>query len=426
MHNVNSPDPGAVRFGIVVIVAACVSFPAHRNAESAQTDTRATERRENEQSPSHAPVQFRTGKRFADALDRTIAISWQERRLRSGLRQLSESREVAVLLDRRIDPEQMLTLGLAQVSLREALTTIAAECDAGVTIVGNTVYVGPAPLAARLRTIVEIRSRELVGEGAAIDAQRGLELLRRSSLVWQDLARPSDIVADVCRRAGLQADASAGKPAGTDLRTGLPAAVPYDLWAAAGIPQATVTEKLTLLLAQYDLGFEWLPGAHAIRLVPVLKNPAVQRSWPLLSRVSRTRAEEVQRRFRGMPQQLKDSKLTLTGTVEQLEDVDRLMHPERFRSRTGPQPSGPGELSFTLEIRGRLGSLLKGLAQKSDIRFEYDPSALTAAGVRLDRRVEIRMQNASLSQLCAALFKDSRIVWKISGRTVTLTPGPQF
>ena len=182
----NDPDSDTVRFGIVLIVAACLLLSAHRNAESAQTDITATELREREQPPSAAAVRFRTGKRFLEALDRTIAISWQERRLRSGLRQLSESREVAVLLDRRIDPEQMLTLGLAQVSLRDVLRTVAAECDAGMTVVGSTVYLGPQPLAARLRTIVEIRSRELAGDGAVVEAERDLQTLWPTSAAVRD------------------------------------------------------------------------------------------------------------------------------------------------------------------------------------------------------------------------------------------------
>ena len=413
-----------VRFGIVVIVAACVTLLCHSNVESAQTDTHTVECQGH--STSAPPVRFRTGKRFVEALDRLMAISWQERRLRPGLRQLSESREVAVLLDRRIDPEQVLTLGLAQVSLREVLKTIASECDANVTIVGNTVYVGPASLAARLRTIVEIRSRELVVAAAVSGEKRGLELLRRSTLTWQDFDRPADIVAGVCRTAGLQVDAVAGKVSGLDASARLPVEIPHDLWAGADIPQATITEKLTLVLAQFDLSFEWQPGADVIRLVPAPENPAVQRTWTLLSRGSRTRAEDVQRRFRSLPQRLDGSRLSMTGTVEQLEDVDRLLYPERYRPRTNPRSPVPGQLSFTLEIRGRLGSLLKGIAAKSDIDFEYDPAALTDAGIQLDRNVEIRMKNASLKELCEALFKDSRIDWEIDGHTVTLTPLRQF
>ncbi|MFP6763754.1 MAG: hypothetical protein VB858_09050, partial [Planctomycetaceae bacterium] len=137
-------------------------------------------------------------------------------------------------------------------------------------------------------------------------------------------------------------------------------------------------------------------------------------------------AEDVQRRFRSLPQRLDGSRLSMTGTVEQLEDVDRLLYPERYRPRTNPRSPVPGQLSFTLEIRGRLGSLLKGIAAKSDIDFEYDPAALTDAGIQLDRNVEIRMKNASLKELCEALFKDSRIDWEIDGHTVTLTPLRQF
>lgn len=364
-------------------------------------------------------MKYLTGSQFEDALSQLVSLSWQERPLRSGLRQLSESREVAVLLDRRIDPEQPLTLGLSKLSLLDILKTIATECDGGISVVGNTVYLGPAKPATRLRTLVELRSNELVGENAVAGTKRSFELLRRSSLIWQDLDRPSDIVSASCREAGLQIGAGAGP--GAVPPTSSPKTIPHDLWAGASIPHATITEKLVLLLAQFDLSFEWQAAATQIRLVPMPENVAMRRTWPSLTRAKRTRVSKILPQLRGLPHDLRGSQLEVTGTVEQLEDVDRLIYPERYARRTVPRPAG-GELNFTFEIRAQLGSLLKALPEKSDIRFKYDAAALTDAGVKLDRGVEMKMKNASLQELCEALFKDSGIAWKISGRTVTLTP----
>ena len=406
----------------VIIVAAFLVVTSVRLAEPAQPapqDGLSVE----PASPESDAVKYLTGSEFENALSQPVSLSWQERPLRLGLRQLSESREVAVLLDRRIDPEQSLTLGLSKLSLLDILSTIATECGAGISVVGNTVYVGPVKTAARLRTLVELRSNELVGENAVAGTKRSFELLRRSSLIWQDLDRPSDIVAGSCREAGLQI--GGGTQPGTVPQTNSPETIPHDLWAAATIPHATITEKLILLLAQFDLSFEWQSAATHIQLVPMPDQVTMRRTWPSLTRTKRARVSEILPQLRGLPHDLRGSRLEVTGTVEQLEEVDRLIYPERDTQRTAPRPAG-GELNFTFEIRAQLGSLLKALPGKSDIRFEYDEAALTDAGVQLDRGVEMKMKNASLQELCEALFKGSGIAWEITGRKVTLTPAPKI
>jgi hypothetical protein len=403
----------------VIIVVVFPAMMPVRHAESAQPAPQSGLSGE-PASTTETSVVYLTGSQFEDALNQSVSLSWQDRPLRSGLRQLSESREVAVLLDRRIDPEQTLTLGLTRLSLLDILKTIATECGSGVSVVGNTVYIGPAKTAARLRTLVELRSRELVGENAVAGTKRSFELLRRDRLAWQDLDRPADIVESVCREAGLQIEAS---PAPVSKATAeSPKLVPHDLWAEASIPHATVTEKLILILAQFDLSFEWEAAATRVRLVPLPDSPTLQRVWASLTRTKRARVSEILPQLRGLPHELRGSQLAVTGTVEQLEEVDRLVYPERYAKRTVPRPTGTGKLNLTFEIRAQLGSLLKALPEKSDIRFEYDAAALTSAGVRLDRGVEMKMKNASLEELCEALFKDSGIAWKINGRKVTLTP----
>lgn len=406
MHNVNSTLRQVLCRLTVIIGAALLAEPALA-VEPAQPVPRVSRTREPPGSVLD-PVEYLTGKDFEDALLQPVSISWQERPLRAGLRRLSESREVAVLLDRRVDPEQTLTLGLSKLSLHDILKTIATESGAGISIVGNTVYIGPEKTAARLRTLVELRSRQLVGENAITGTKRSFELLRRGTLQWHDVDRPSDIVAGLCREAELQIEP--GSP------------VPHDLWAKASIPHATVTEKLILVLAQFNLSFDWQSEGTAVRLTTMPERPTLERTWQSLSRARRTRVSEILPQLRGLAHDVTGTQLTVTGTVEQLEEVDRLIYPERYASRTVPRPTGNGELNFTFEIRAQLGTLLKALPEKSDIRFEYDAAVLTGAGVKLERGVDIKMKNASLQELCEALFKDSGIAWKIDGRKVTLTP----
>ena len=74
----------------------------------------------------------------------------------------ARDREIAILLDRRIDPGLKLTLQLKNVRLRELLGVIATEADAAVSFLDNVVYIGPPETAARLRTVVELISARLL------------------------------------------------------------------------------------------------------------------------------------------------------------------------------------------------------------------------------------------------------------------------
>lgn len=395
--------------GTVITVAAFLAVSVAPRAESAQPPS------EGEGSATDSPARLLTGKPFQDALNQAVSISWQGRRLRSGLNQLAEAREVAILLDRRIDPEQAMTLGLSRIPLRDVLRTIATECDAGVSIVGSTVYIGPPETAAKLRTIVELRSGALAGAESVADTKRSFQLLRRSDLSWQDLDRPADIVTSVCREAELKVSLSDAVTSQSGQKA---SPIPHDLWASGTIPSSTVTEKLTLLLAQFDLSFEWQSGASSIQLVPMPKQPTVARTWSV-PRSKRTRIAELLPRLRQYNAGINGTRLTATATVEQLEEIDRLLYPERYPNSASPR-SPKGDLRFTFEIRAQLGSLLKALPEKSDIRFNYNETALKSAGIDLTRGVEMKMNKATLLELCEALFKDSGIAWKIDGNTVTL------
>ena len=70
---------------------------------------------------------FLTGPAFENALERIQSLAWQGQRLRVGLQQMSASRQVAILLDRRINPGQQLSLQVKNISLRSLLDLIATE-----------------------------------------------------------------------------------------------------------------------------------------------------------------------------------------------------------------------------------------------------------------------------------------------------------
>ena len=97
-------------------------------------------------------VAWRVGKDFQDQLQLPGPISWSEQPLRRGLTSLSEHQQIAIWLDRRIDPDGVVSISTRGETLQGTLRQIAARLNVGVGFVGNVVYIRPKPVVARLAT----------------------------------------------------------------------------------------------------------------------------------------------------------------------------------------------------------------------------------------------------------------------------------
>ena len=178
-----------------------------------------------------------------------VTIRWANNPLRPAIRHLSLAKHVAILIDRRVDPDQKLDVSLKDVPLESALQTIARRADLGASRLSNVVYLGPVSAAVRLRGVAAALEKEVRRLPSGI--QRKYLLPKR--LVWEDLATPRDLVAQLARENGLTI-------------TGLDK-VPHDLWAAADLPPISLVDRLTLIAIQFDLTFAVADGGRRLKLV---------------------------------------------------------------------------------------------------------------------------------------------------------------
>ncbi len=256
--------------------------------------------------PDPLPTHYRTGRRFTTALEQPISGSWKGVPLRAILRRLSNERQIAILLDRRVDPEQELQVETGDRPLRAAVNEIAQATQLGVTQVGNCLIVAPAVPVLRLRTLIALRDRELerdVAGGEGLSQVRG----HRNTVSWDDLDRPSEIVSRIGRQFGLSI-------------VGLEQ-VPHDLWAGATIPEATASEALSLVLNQFDLTFEWLPRETGVRLVRVPEHVTIERTYTLRGKSTSQMLRTLHSMIEGLDAQARGNKLIVRGTLEQHEMV---------------------------------------------------------------------------------------------------------
>ncbi len=349
-------------------------------------------------------------KQFEQAMTQRISASWQNVALRDVLRRISTDRGVAILLDRRIDPDHLLEIDLNDLSVLVCLVKIAERVSARVSVVGNVAYLGPIHSAAKLRTLVRLRSDELFGESARLPKGRQFALARGRTVHWNDLDRPADLVGQIAGQYRLDVQ-------------GLHQ-VPHDLWAGATLPGAGAVEALSLVLIQFDLTFAWTKQAAGIRIVPVPKEVSIQRVYTPRGMTAAAAVKRCQQEIPNLRVRPRGRQVVVDGTVEQQEAIESLL-------RSGRKPGGklktfpPTPLDrrvFTLRIQNVPARELMDRLEQSGIAFQYDAQQLKTAGIDLNQPINMDVNKATADEFFRALFEPLGVKFAIDKVTVTLTP----
>lgn len=352
--------------------------------------------------------EFRTGSDFRHELEQPVTVTRSDVELRPLLARLSADRSVAIVLDRRIDPGRKIDANLPPMSLLSAIAQIAAQADATVSVLGDTVFIGPPESARKLRTLCVLRAMELDRFGDQI-GRREFELAQTHAFAWDDLDRPSDLLLRAAQRSALTVD-------GLDQ-------IPHDLWAGGTMVGVTPTEALSLILIQFDLTFEWTGAAEGIRLVPVPRAVAVERTHAVRNITPAAARDRVLNRFPDIEVDIGERELTAVATVEQHEDIELLARGEDPDERNQDRGFGPiARRRFTLTVvRKPAGAVIKTL-QVNGVDVTYDAEALSDAGVDLSTKVSLDLKQASVDELFQALCEPLGLEYEINGEEITLRP----
>ena len=126
----------------------------------------------------------------------------------------------------------------------------------------------------------------------------------------------------------------------------------------------------------------------------------------------------------GLEPEVAGRRVTVAGTVEQLESVELLIHPERSPSPSRPnqRKTGGGVTTFTFAAAAPLIDFLKTLEVQAGYEFRYDAEAFEKAGIRLDKRVQLEAKELTAQELFQKMFDAQNIDFKVDGKIVHLTP----
>lgn len=184
-----------------------------------------------------------------------VNVQWSGVTLRQAMLGLSRSTRQAILIDRRVDPDQTVKLVRESATPREIVDAAAEGLSLSVVRLGPLLYIAPPATAERM----EADFARQTAAARRLPAAEAKLWSRRAPLAWSELAEPRTILTELGEREKIGVR-------GAEL-------VPHDLWPSAELPALTLVERLTLVLAQFDLTWRYEDEGRAIAIVPLEAEP---------------------------------------------------------------------------------------------------------------------------------------------------------
>ena len=259
-----------------------------------------------------------TGRALTQALEQRRALTVQAMPLRQLLTDLQQQTEICIVLDRRIDPSQRLTLTTELMPTLRVLQQVAAAVpDADVSVNRSFVLIGPESAAQRLRTLCE-RNRAMILEARREfdqDVYEQLSLRKRFS--WDELSHPRDLLRQLAegRRLTIR---------GADL-------VPHDLWHAGQWPAMTFAEAATLLLSQFDLTYRIDVATAALEIALIPDVVAIAQSHRVPRRWQESDRRRLAAQFPDLNFEWNRSSVSVAATYEQQQHIASMLSGDAMR-----------------------------------------------------------------------------------------------
>jgi hypothetical protein len=348
-------------------------------------------------------TRWNSGKRLQDELARSGNCLWQDTPLRTALESFSGARKVALVIDRRVDPGQLLDLQLTGATGAYLLARVAQERDLGFCLFGPVVYFGPHSATDRIRTVAQLNREEL--RGLPSDVVKKFQTSKPAA--WGDLAMPRELLSELGVRNGFEI-------LGLDH-------IPHDLWAAADLPPLSVSDRLTLILMQFDLTFNVAQDGSSITLVPVAERPVVVRNYP----GGRQPDEVVKRWSQLVPEsrfKIVKGRVYVQGRLEDHEQISESLRPSSRKAADTPPP-GLEQMRFTTATSNQpLEKVLTHFSAQLQLQLVLDRTAFESAGVSLDQLVSFSVKDATFEQLMNAVVEPAGCSWRRERNVLEVRP----
>lgn len=322
------------------------------------------------------PCKPLAGDAFYKQLVSPLSGSWSGVPLGDVVGGLSRAHKVSIVLDRRVDPRQPVSLQVSERPLIDVLAELARGHNLGLYLHGSIACLTQSDESARM----EAAERELGERIARLPKAAALRWREEAPMTWKELTAPAELLSQLAEQGGF-----------TIVN---PRRLPHDLWAAGNLPRLALADRLSYILGQFGLTCEITPaagGASRVKLVEIPHPPAAARSYPAG----------------------KDARLLIEKWKAKAK-----------RSQKGSTTTGRKEIRIekfaVSEVQ--LEPLLRQLASRLGLKLELDQDAIRSAGISLDRRVSVSLAGVTPDELFKEILSPLGLRAEHRGKTVRIGP----
>jgi hypothetical protein len=331
--------------------------------------------------------QWLSGKKLEQAASRSpIFVNWQQVPLHSQLQALSRNLHIALLLDRRVDPSQLVDRQDRDLTFKQFLWALGQKENLGVCQVADLYYLGPEETALALPFEVQALTEQLENSNSPDKFTKGLteRIKCHSSLPFD----PSNWLAQDAARADLPL---------LNLEE-----LPLDWWAPIDWPVMPRYQGYALLAAGFGLSLK--VEEAGLRFVKLQLPPELTRDYTLESSQKISLAELRKQHPKLKLEILKDE-LNASGPSAAFASLERQLGTQSRSSRTEA-----GDRRFTLtKTKAPRGSILATIAQQLGLKLKFPHDLRTA----LNERIEIDVQQVTLQELMDKVLAGTELKFEI-------------
>jgi len=324
-----------------------------------------------------APVQWKVGTAFQRELKLISGVSWPKNPLRATVLDYAKTRRIAVFMDRRVDPGQNFRFVSQRGPLDVLLRRLARQLNLDIGFVGSVIYFGPGRTSTKLATMAKIRSdqaRKLGDESSRM-------LLRSRRWSWPSLTTPKELLNQLASEVNLVINNQQ--------------LVPHDLWPETSLPAMSWIERLTLVLAGFNLTFEFDSGGKAISIVPIPASVGIEKMYRVSSQ---SKVDALKSSIPGS-YEFKRNQLWVKATVENHRSISRFL---AGGGRKKTVSKGPRRKYQKLKVKNKsISQIIRLLAQDQQLELVTDPAIRAKLG-KLVKLFEVK--DATLQEVLDKLF----------------------
>ena len=334
-------------------------------------------------------TEWLAGKQLERKQNQPVSVSWMKSPIRDQLFQFSHDRKRSIFLDRRVDPTIALQMRLINQTTEQVVWKVASENSLGVAKIGDVLYVGPKPTAARLPWAIATAEKRL----SDLTKAERKKWSTRAAVKWAN-ATTTEEITHWLRSKEVAIDGM----------------LPFDVWPAMDLPRLTLLEQVFLIAAGFET--EPLVSEDGKSIALVRPQPLGQQTFKF--RIDQHPGLNLQAAAESIPQ-LKVRKtrrtVTVTGDAIAIMEFQRMV----IGAKT---PDAPAEASTLLSLNGTATrrDILRKVATETNLEllFEVDAEQL------LQDRITIDVQGATLEELMRACLDGTDLGYLVEGQSIKI------